>query len=57
MKENIYLVYSETKQGDFWNGQAIQCDNIEELIYQLRQAIAEKKRNIQIHTITNGKPQ
>ena len=54
-KLNIYSFYSEPIKG--CNSQIIQCDTLQELLYQLREAIEKNHKNIIIHTIQNGKQQ
>lgn len=54
---NIFIIYFESQTGQYSNGQTVQCDTIQELIYQLQECVKNKVKNVQIVTIQNGKPQ
>jgi len=54
---NVYVIYFEAQSGQYTNGQTIQCDTIQELIYQLTECVKNKTKNVNIVTIQNAKPQ
>ncbi|HEY6435227.1 MAG TPA: hypothetical protein VIY47_01440 [Ignavibacteriaceae bacterium] len=54
---NIYIVYSESTKDRYTNGQTVQCDTLQELIFELQRCASEKIKNVVINTIPNGKPQ
>jgi hypothetical protein len=61
MKTNLYLVYSEIKEIDPHSpdlfSRTTQCNDLKELIFEVRECVRDGRKNIHITTIQNGKKQ